>query len=602
MLRIHEIKKSLGESQAVIPERIVKKLGVKGLQIQEYRLIKESVDARNKADIKLVYSVDFIPSLADKTAGETEIRLLSQCKNAKLEPAPDMNYQPVQQGSEPLKNRPVIAGFGPCGMFAGLILAQAGYRPIIVERGKSIEERVKDVERFWKEGILDEESNVQFGEGGAGLFSDGKLTTQIKDPRVRKVLEEFVLAGGPPELLYKQKPHIGTDVLRRVVLSIRRTILEYGGEILFQSRLTGLEVSENGNKGATTGNNDNGAIIGNSDNGTTTGSIGNNGNNNNGGNEKRIKAVQINGGATIETENLILAVGHSARDTFRNLYESGVEMSQKPFSIGVRIEHPQSMINESQYGSSRESSELGAADYKLSYRCKNGRGVYTFCMCPGGYVIGAASQAGHVVTNGMSYHDRGSALANSALLVDVRTEDFSDDHPLSGIDFQEKYEKLAYQAGGANYHAPAQTVGAFMAGDFSDDLKAAESSAAEKNAGASAVLKSSVSADLDPTYRPGVHWTELRSCLPDFAVEAMREAIPQLGRKLKGFDREDGIMTGVETRSSSPVRINRDEMLTGSIQGLYPAGEGAGYAGGIMSAAVDGIKVAEEIIKRYQRL
>ncbi|MDF3000635.1 MAG: NAD(FAD)-utilizing dehydrogenase [Bacillota bacterium] len=243
MLRIHEIKKSLGESQGVIPERIIKKLGVKGLEIQEYRLIKESVDARNKADIKLVYSVDFISSLPDKTAGETESRLLNQCKNAKLELAPDMKYQQVAQGSESLMHRPVIAGFGPSGMFAGLILAQAGYRPIILERGKSIEERVKDVERFWKEGVLDEESNVQFGEGGAGLFSDGKLTTQIKDPRVRKVLEEFVLAGGPPELLYKQKPHIGTDVLRRVVCSIRRTILEHGGEILFQSRLTGLEVS-----------------------------------------------------------------------------------------------------------------------------------------------------------------------------------------------------------------------------------------------------------------------------------------------------------------------------------------------------------------------
>jgi uncharacterized FAD-dependent dehydrogenase len=285
-------------------------------------------------------------------------------------------------------------------------------------------------------------------------------------------------------------------------------------------------------------------------------------------------------------------VGHSARDTFRNLYQSGVEMSQKPFSIGVRIEHPQSMINESQYGSGRESSELGAADYKLSYRCKNGRGLYTFCMCPGGYVIGAASHAGHVVTNGMSYHDRGSALANSALLVDVRTEDFSDDHPLSGIDFQEKYEKLAFQAGGSDYRAPAQRVGAFLRGTDSalkEDLKAggnAEPQVPEDH--------------LQQTYRPGVHWTELSSCLPDFAVEAMKEALPQMGRKLKGFDREDGIMTGVETRSSSPVRINRDETLTGSIQGFYPAGEGAGYAGGIMSAAVDGIKVAEEIIKKYR--
>lgn len=595
MLRIHEIKKSLGESQTVIPERIIKKLGVKSLEIQEYRLIKESVDARNKSDIKLVYSVDFIPSMPNRTVRETESRLLNQCKNAKLESAPDMSYQQMLQGSKPMTNRPVIAGFGPCGMFAGLILAQAGYRPIIVERGKPIEERVKDVERFWQKGILDEESNVQFGEGGAGLFSDGKLTTQIKDPRVRKVLEEFVQAGGPPDLLYKQKPHIGTDVLRRVVLSIRRTILEHGGEILFQSRLTGLEVSGNGDNGGTNGNSVNGGNSGHSGN-------------------KRLKAVQINGETSIETENLILAVGHSARDTFRTLYQSGVSMSQKPFSIGVRIEHPQVMIDESQYGSSRESSELGAADYKLSYRCGNGRGVYTFCMCPGGYVIGAASHKGHVVTNGMSYHDRGSALANSALLVDVRTEDFPDDNPLSGIDFQEKYEKMAFEAGGSAYCAPAQRVGDFLRAidePLEVNLNAGgavepEQGTVEPEQGAvepEQTAETQVSArNLDPTYRPGVHWTELSRCLPSFAAAAMREAIPQLGRKLKGFDREDAVMTGVETRSSSPVRINRDETLSGNIEGLYPAGEGAGYAGGIMSAAVDGIKVAEEIIKKYRHL
>ena len=538
MLRIHERKKNLGESPAVIPERIIKKLGVKGLEIKEYRLVKESVDARNKAEIKLVYTVDFIPSMPNLNGSEVEKRLLNQCKNAKLEPAPDMTYQAVPKGTQPLQHRPVIAGFGPCGMFAGLILAEAGYRPIILERGKPIEERVKDVERFWSNGILDEESNVQFGEGGAGLFSDGKLTTQIKDTRIRKVLEEFVRAGGPPELLYKQKPHIGTDVLRRVVLSIRRTILENGGEILFQSRLTGLEFSDD--------------------------------------KDKKLKKVIVNGEKEIDTELLILAVGHSARDTFRSLYQCGVAMSQKPFSIGVRIEHPQAMINESQYGESRDSDELGAADYKLSYRCRNGRGVYTFCMCPGGYVIAASSRKDHVVTNGMSYHDRGSDFANSALLVDVRTEDFPDEHPLSGIDFQEKYERLAFAAGGGDYRAPAQRVSDFM---NSSDQPA-------ENA-------------VTPTYRPGVSWSDLSSCLPDFAVEAMREALPELGKKLKGFDRGDAIMTGVETRSSSPVRIFRDENLTGSISGIYPAGEGAGYAGGIMSAAVDGIKVAEEIIKKY---
>lgn len=546
MLRIHEIKLNLGEESDVLPRRIIKKLGMKGLEISEFKPVKESVDARNKADIKLVYSVDFLPHMAGKGIEELEAQLLNKTKGVKLEKAPDMDYHSVLQGDVPLRNRPVIAGFGPCGMFAALILSELGYRPVILERGRPIEDRIRDVDRFWKEGILNEESNVQFGEGGAGLFSDGKLTTQIKDARVRKVLEEFVEAGAPPELLYKQKPHIGTDVLRRVVLSIRKKIIENGGEILFQSRLTGLEFSEDETQG------------------------------------RRLKGVVVNGDKSIETENLIVAIGHSARDTFRSLNEDGVHMSQKPFSVGVRIEHPQTLINEAQYGERWETYGLGAADYKLSYHCKNGRGVYTFCMCPGGYVIGAASRAGCVVTNGMSYHDRGSALANSALLVDVRTEDFLDDSPLAGIEFQEKYERLAYKTGGNNYRAPAQRVGDFMKGD-------AGSSATE-----------AAEPETEPTYRPGITWADLSDCLPEFAVEAMREAIPELGKKLKGFDMGDAVLTGVETRSSSPVRINRSDELMANIEGLYPAGEGAGYAGGIMSAAVDGIRVAEQIVKRYQ--
>ena len=539
MLRIHEIKRNPGEDQDVIPRRIIKKLNVKSLEISEYQLVRESVDARNKAEIKLVYTVDFVPFLPGRKSEDAEAFLLDKCKAVKLERTPDVRYHPVSSGKEEMKYRPVIAGFGPCGMFAGLILSEFGYRPLILERGKPVEERVGDVDRFWEQGILDPESNVQFGEGGAGLFSDGKLTTQIKDPRIRKVLEEFAEAGGGPELLYKQKPHIGTDVLRRIVLSIRKKIIGSGGEILYQSRLSDLAISENAGK-------------------------------------KRIEGVIINGGRRIDTEDLVLAVGHSARDTFRVLYENGVAMEQKPFSIGVRIEHPQVMINETQYGTAGEIGGLGAADYKLSHHCENGRGVYTFCMCPGGYVIGAASQEGCVVTNGMSYHDRGSAHANSALLVDVRTEDFPDDSPLAGIEFQEKYEGLAFQAGGSDYHAPVQRLKDFMngTGQFHQPV--------------------------EPTYRPGVAWTDLSKCLPVFAVDAMREAIPALGRKLRGFDAGEAVMTGVETRSSSPVRVTRDRNLTSSVGGLYPAGEGAGYAGGIMSAAVDGIRIAEEIMKKYR--
>lgn len=548
MLRIHEIKRGVGEDMSVLPGRMIKKLNMKGLEIKDFQLIKESVDARNKADIKLVYSIDFVPSLPGKSAEETETVLLNNCKGVKLEKSPDMSYRPVPMGKERLLHRPVVAGFGPCGMFAGLILSEMGYDPIILERGKAIEERIKDVDRFWKEGILDGESNVQFGEGGAGLFSDGKLTTQIKDERVRKVLEEFVEAGGDPDLLYKQKPHIGTDVLRRIVLSIREKIIDNGGEILFQNKLTDLLFAEDPD-------------------------------------EKRLKGIIVNGERRIDTEALVLAVGHSSRDTFRLLDRNGVVMVQKPFSIGVRIEHPQAAVNAAQYGGNWETYELGAADYKLSYHCENGRGVYTFCMCPGGYVIGAASHEGCVVTNGMSYHDRGSENANSALLVDVRTEDFVNPSPLAGIEFQEKYERLAFRAGGGNYNAPAQRLRDFM--------KSSESTS-EKPEDAAAKLS------VDPTYHPGVTWTDLSQCLPDFAVSAMREAIPVLGRKLKGFDSGEAVMTGVETRSSSPVRIPRNEQLMSSVEGLYPGGEGAGYAGGIMSAAVDGIRIAEEIVRKYR--
>lgn len=438
-----------------------------------------------------------------------------------LEQAPEVVYREAEAGAEPLLHRPVIIGFGPCGMFAALTLARRGYKPIVIERGAEVSQRVKDVEKFWTEGILNPESNVQFGEGGAGTFSDGKLTTGIKDPRIRKVLEDFVRAGADPDILYKQRPHIGTDVLRTVVKNIREEIIGLGGEVRFNTRFVEVKTKN-----------------------------------------KNVKSVVVESGGVreeIPTEDAVLAVGHSARDTFRYLAGRGIKMQQKPFSIGVRIEHPQEMIDRSQYGSTKG---LPPADYKLAYHCENGRGVYTFCMCPGGEVVVASSQEGGIVTNGMSNRARNSGTANSGLLVDVRCEDFGSPHPLAGIEFQEKYEKLAFEMAGNTYIAPKTTWGEFRDG----------------KEGAAAVIGS----------------------LPAFAVDSIREAMPVLGSKLKGFDREDAVMTAVETRSSSPVRFARNEKMEGTFGGFYPAGEGAGYAGGIMSAACDGMKAAEKIIGKYR--
>lgn len=469
-------------------------------------IVKESVDARKKPDVYLVYSVDFDSS-----------------KKLSLD-APKVYSYGIEK-ADPSSPRPVIAGFGPCGIFAGLILAEAGMRPIILERGKEVSERVKDVQRFWEgEGRIppDPESNVQFGEGGAGTFSDGKLTTGIKDPRIRKVLESFVEAGAPEEILYKARPHIGTDRLRRIVVNLRERIKLLGGEVRFETRLSDI-VTRNG----------------------------------------ELTGVLTSRNETICTDSLILAVGHSARDTFEMLLRRGLEMKQKPFSIGVRVEHPQEMINMSQYGSLSLAEILGPADYKLSHRCESGRGVYTFCMCPGGYVVNASTEEGTSVTNGMSNASRESDTANSALLVDVRTEDFANvsgrpESPLAGIDFQIKYERLAWQ----NRTERGMAITSF--GAFRDN-------------------------PADP----------VKNSLPAFAWEAICEAMPVLGRKLRGFDREDAVMTAVETRSSSPVRIIRDDNMQSCIRGVIPAGEGPGYAGGIMSAAVDGIRAAEAVIRRH---
>lgn len=517
MYRISQIKLALNEPKELLPKKIKKKLG-NSIKIKEYKIVKESIDARDKGDIKFVYTVDFD---VEQRQGAREIALKPDPKK-NLSIAPDMSYKAPEPGVRELKHRPVIAGFGPCGIFCALILAQQGYRPIVLERGKCVSERAEDVQNFWNGSALNTESNVQFGEGGAGTFSDGKLTTGIKDPRIHKVLSEFVSAGAPEEILYKNKPHIGTDLLRDVVANIREEIIRLGGEIRFSNKLVGIDAPS--------------------------------------GKIRAVKVQEVLNGEsyTLETENLVLAIGHSARDTFRYAHELGIQMSAKPFSIGVRIEHPQKMVDEAQYG---KTKGLPPAEYKLSHRCENGRGVYTFCMCPGGEVIMSSSQEGGVVTNGMSNHKRDSGTANSGLLVDVRVSDFDGDDVLAGVEFQEKYERLAYKNGGGRYAFPKTCWSKFRDGD--KDAKA--------------VIDS----------------------LPSFAVESIREAMPYLGRKLKGFDDDNAVMKAVETRSSSPVRFFRDDNLQGSIKGLYPAGEGAGYAGGITSAACDGIKVAEKIIEEF---
>ncbi len=495
--RIREIKIDIFDEKSMLLKKIKKRIGINGIEIFDYKIVKESIDARDKNNIKLVYTIDF------------------KCnKKLNLPIADKFEYQYPKEILDKDK-RPVIVGFGPCGMFCGLILADMGYRPIIVERGKPVEDRTKDVIKFWEEGKLDENSNVQFGEGGAGTFSDGKLTTGIKDARIKKILEEMVNAGANSEILYKQKPHIGTDALKGIVSNIRKKIIELGGEIRFSSKM--IDIETNGNQ-----------ISG-------------------------VKIEENNKVYTLQCDKLVIAIGHSARDTLRNLYDVKLSMKQKPFSMGVRIQHSQKMIDEAQYGDSKKAERLGAAEYKLNCKTKNGRGVYTFCMCPGGEIVMASSAEGQVVTNGMSYSSRDGKYANSGLLVDVRVEDFHSEKELAGIDFQEKYEKKAYEIHNG-YVFPETTWKDF------------------KN-------------------------SELIKCLPDFVAESIIEAIPKMGRKLRGFDSPDAIIKGVETRSSSPVRIDRDKKLEGSIGGIYPAGEGAGYAGGIISAAVDGIKVAEKIVE-----
>lgn len=522
MLRISDIKLSLEEDEKVIKDKVAKKLKIKANDIVDYKIYKKSVDARKKNNIHLVYTIDI-------RVKDEEV-ILKRNKNIKRVEEELSKYYRIDNLRE---KRPVIVGTGPAGLFAGLVLAKSGFKPILIERGKKVEERVLDVNKFWKEGILDEESNVQFGEGGAGTFSDGKLTTLIKDPRSKRVLEFFVEAGAPEEILYLNKPHIGTDILRRVVKSIRDIIEDEGGSFKFQAKATDFIIEND-----------------------------------------KIVGVEINNKDIIYTDRLILAIGHSARDTFQLIYSKKMDIRQKGFSIGVRIEHPQRLIDENQYGDFVDNEKLQSAEYKLSTHLDNGKSLYTFCMCPGGFVVGSTSEKNMLVTNGMSFHSRKGKNSNSAILVNINPEDFGSEHPLAGVEFQREWERKAFELGGGDYKAPCQKVGDFLKGVASQSM-----------------------GKLEATYRPGVKMTDLRECLPDYVAETLRLGILEFDKKIRGFANPDSLMTGVETRSSSPVRIERNEDYQSNVRGVYPCGEGAGYAGGIMSAAVDGIRIAEKIIE-----
>ncbi|MBI4188924.1 MAG: NAD(P)/FAD-dependent oxidoreductase [Betaproteobacteria bacterium] len=526
MLRLTEVKLALDHPEREIKAAIFKRLEIGADELVGYSIFRRSVDARKPSAIALIYTLD--------VEVKNEAALLERLPgHRRVSFTPDTRYRFVAQAPAGLISRPVVIGTGPCGLFAGLILAQMGFHPLILERGKAVRERTKDTFGLWRESVLDPESNVQFGEGGAGTFSDGKLYSQIRDAHHygRKVLTEFVKAGAPPEILYVSKPHIGTFRLVAIVERMRESIRALGGEIRFQSKVESIDI-ENG----------------------------------------QVRGVVLAGGERIAADHVVLAAGHSARDTFRMLCDKGVYVEAKPFSIGLRIEHPQSLIDRARFGKNAGHPLLGAADYKLTHHCGNGRSVYSFCVCPGGTVVAATSETGCVVTNGMSQYSRNERNANAGIVVGITPADYPGD-ALAGIAFQRLWEERAYAAGGGNYCAPAQLVGDFLAGRPSTAL-----------------------GSVQPSYTPGVRMTDLSTCLPDYAVAAIREAIPAFDKQIRGFAMDDAVLTGVETRTSSPIRIKRNqEYQSLNTRGLYPAGEGAGYAGGILSAAVDGIEVAEAV-------
>jgi hypothetical protein len=539
MLRLTNIQLPLDHEEDHIKKAVLEKLSIRENQLVDFTVHKRGYDARKKAKIILIYTLDVDTSLNDE--------LLERfAKDNQVKVSPDMSYKFVAQAPEALKQRPVVIGFGPCGLFIGLVLAQMGFKPIILERGQEVRQRTKDTFGFWRKKILNTESNVQFGEGGAGTFSDGKLYSQVNDKKhySRKVLHEFVDAGAPEEILFVSKPHIGTFKLVTMIEQMRAKITELGGEIRFGQRVDEFHFDEKqGGEGS-----------------------------------KRITGLTLDSGERIDTNYVALAIGHSARDTFEMLIKNKVSVKAKPFSVGFRIEHEQSVIDDARFGDNAGNPILGAADYKLVHHCKSGRSVYSFCMCPGGTVVAAASEEGRLVTNGMSQYSRHERNANSAIVVGIEPSDFAnkDDASdvLSGIEFQRRLEETAFKLGGENYDAPVQLVGDFLAG-----------------------RKSGEHGEVTPSYKPGVKYCDLSETLPDYAIEAIREALPAFERKIKGFSMNDATLTAVETRTSSPIQITRDRetMQSLNVEGLYPAGEGAGYAGGILSAGIDGIKVAEAI-------
>jgi uncharacterized FAD-dependent dehydrogenase len=568
MLRLTEVKLPLAHADGEIRAAILKRLAITEDDLTGYLVFKRGVDARKPNAILFSYTLDV--ELRDEAAilerfksnqplrkgdansagsGEGATRQLPQpagsASNVSLPPhiriTPDTTYRYVAQAPENLASRPVVVGMGPAGLFAALLLAQMGFRPLILERGKAVRERTKDTWGLWRQAVLDPESNVQFGEGGAGTFSDGKLYSQIKDPRHlgRKVLEEFVKAGAPEEILYVSHPHIGTFRLVGMVEQMRATIQSLGGEIRFGSRVDDIAITDG-----------------------------------------RASGVVLASGEHIATQHLVLAVGHSARDTFEMLHRRGIYLEAKPFSIGLRIEHPQSLIDAARYGRNAGNPLLGAADYKLVHHASNGRSVYSFCMCPGGTVVAATSEPGRVVTNGMSQYSRNERNANSGIVVGITPEQDYPGDVLAGVEFQRRWESRAFELGGGNYCAPGQLVGDFLAGRPSTKF-----------------------GEVQPSYTPGVHLTDLSTALPDYAIAAIREALPAFAKQIRGYDMADAVLTGVETRTSSPIRIkrNRDDYQSINTPGLYPAGEGAGYAGGILSAAVDGIEVAEAVALSMMR-
>ncbi|MEG3180804.1 NAD(P)/FAD-dependent oxidoreductase [Sphingomonas sp. LT1P40] len=528
MIRLSGLSLPLDHPPEAIAPAICARLGIDAADLRSWTVFKRGNDARKRTAIMLVYTFDI--ALNDEA---TVLARLTGDKDVR--PTPDMTYTPpVIAPGDWSGLRPVVVGAGPCGLFAGLILAQMGFRPIILDRGKIVRERTKDTWGLWRKAVLNPDSNVQFGEGGAGTFSDGKLYCRVKDPRFlgRKVLEEFVKAGAPDDILWEAHPHIGTFRLVTMVESMRRSIEALGGEYRWQTRVDEIERDASG-----------------------------------------LRGLYLSDGSFLEADHIVLAVGHSARPTFEMLHRRGVHIEAKPFSIGVRIEHPQSWVDQARYGKCAGHPDLGAAAYSLAHHAANERTVYSFCMCPGGRVVAAASEPGRVVTNGMSQYSRAEFNANSGLVVGIDPARDYPDGPLAGIEFQRHWESLAYTAGGSNYHAPGQRVGDFLAARASTTL-----------------------GEVIPSYKPGVTMTDLSACLPAFAIEAIREALPVFGRQISRYDHPDAVMTGVETRTSSPIRITRGKDFQSlNTPRLFPAGEGAGYAGGILSAAIDGIKVAEAV-------